>query len=221
MAPLDGSAGQVWELQLGDDVAARNWPALDRKLRGEGYSLSVREGDRSIFSSLSPLQDQLFRQLGQSAAWSRDTPMTVQNAGVVMVGVESGDYTVVAVSQPDLPSFLGSQRLPGEAVLLSTLISGGVAVVLIVLLSVLFSRWQIKRMLKPVEALAQAAQRIEQGDFSRPVDYGGRDELTAVCAAFNHMQEHLLAEREKTSAYERARTDLVAGISHDLRTPLH
>ena len=41
-----------------------------------------------------------------------------------------------------------------------------------------------------------------------------------MCAAFDHMQQHLLAEREKNAAYQRARTDLVAGISHDLRTPL-
>ena len=50
--------------------------------------------------------------------------------------------------------------------------------------------------------------------------YDGQDEFTAVCAAFEHMQQHLLQEREKNAAYERARTDLVAGISHDLRTPL-
>ena len=34
------------------------------------------------------------------------------------------------------------------------------------------------------------------------------------------MQQHLLQEREKNARYEQARTDLVAGISHDLRTPL-
>lgn len=41
-----------------------------------------------------------------------------------------------------------------------------------------------------------------------------------MCAAFDHMQRHLLEEREKNAHYEQARTDLVAGISHDLRTPL-
>jgi hypothetical protein len=34
------------------------------------------------------------------------------------------------------------------------------------------------------------------------------------------MQKQLLIERQKTAAYEKARTDLIAGISHDLRTPL-
>lgn len=74
--------------------------------------------------------------------------------------------------------------------------------------------------MRPVNALADAAQRVERGDLSRPVDYHGKDEFASVCAAFDHMQRHLLAEREKNAAYEQARTDLVAGISHDLRTPL-
>jgi len=34
------------------------------------------------------------------------------------------------------------------------------------------------------------------------------------------MQESILAEQEKNRKYEKARTDMIAGISHDLRTPL-
>ena len=34
------------------------------------------------------------------------------------------------------------------------------------------------------------------------------------------MRRHLLEEQKKNARYEQARTDLVSGISHDLRTPL-
>lgn len=34
------------------------------------------------------------------------------------------------------------------------------------------------------------------------------------------LEEQLLEEQEKNAAYERARTEMIAGISHDLRTPL-
>lgn len=37
---------------------------------------------------------------------------------------------------------------------------------------------------------------------------------------FNDMQTHLLTEQEKIRKYEKARTEMIAGISHDLRTPL-
>ncbi len=34
------------------------------------------------------------------------------------------------------------------------------------------------------------------------------------------MRESILQEQEKNRKYEKARTDMIAGISHDLRTPL-
>ena len=118
------------------------------------------------------------------------------------------------------PEFFGRPRPQLEAMMLSLSLSGGAAIVVIVLLNTLFTRYQLKKLLQPVDALTQAAGRIEAGDFTRPIDYPGRDEFAPVCAAFDRMQEHLLAGQEKNAAYERARTDLVAGISHDLRTPL-
>jgi signal transduction histidine kinase len=88
------------------------------------------------------------------------------------------------------------------------------------LLSLFFTRKMVWRILRPLNLLSEGARRIETGDFSKPVVYTGKDEFASVCTAFNHMQEHLMTEQEKNAAYERARTDLVAGISHDLRTPL-
>ena len=140
--------------------------------------------------------------------------------GVLVIGMRSGPYTILAMNEPNMPKVFGRQRVQTEAVLLSVLIIGATAIVVIVLLSMLSTHFQLKHILRPVNALTDAARRIESGDYSHPVDYKGQDEFTAVCAAFEHMQQHLLREREKNAAYERARTDLVAGISHDLRTPL-
>lgn len=41
-----------------------------------------------------------------------------------------------------------------------------------------------------------------------------------MCDTFNGMRESILQEQEKKRKYEKARTDMIAGISHDLRTPL-
>ncbi len=128
--------------------------------------------------------------------------------------------TLIAMPQPVMPEVLGRPRPQTEAVVLSLFLSGLVVIGMIVLLSLLLARTQIRRIMRPVNALTQAARRVEAGDLSTPVGYGGQDEFSAVCAAFDHMQEHLRQEREKSASYEKARTDLVAGISHDLRTPL-
>lgn len=41
-----------------------------------------------------------------------------------------------------------------------------------------------------------------------------------MCQAFNDMQKTILEDRQQRARTERARTDMVTGISHDLRTPL-
>ena len=220
LTPVSEEASHVQQLLQGDALRHHDWPALNEQLQAVGYNLQVSRQGAPVFSSLDPAQSRLYREACRDTQWGTAVPLIIQNPAGTMVGVEEDGYTVVSLSLPSTTFFLGSKRQPGEVAVLSMLISGAAAMVIIVLFSLFFTHRQVKKLLKPVDALAQAARRIEEGDFSQPVDYGGRNEFSAVCAAFNHMQEHLLAEQEKTAAYEQARTDLVAGISHDLRTPL-
>ena len=140
--------------------------------------------------------------------------------GTLWIQLDEGMMELVGFAVPARPAAPGRPRPWMETMRLSLFLSGGAAIVVILLLNTLFTRYQLKKLLQPVDALARAAGRIETGDFTQAIDYQGRDEFAPVCDAFNRMQEHLLAEQEKSAAYERARTDLVAGISHDLRTPL-
>ena len=144
----------------------------------------------------------------------------IPEGGAIFFTGDGKNFEMVAAEPPRRPEPGRRSRPQSEALMISLLLSGGTAIAVILLLNTLFTRYQVKKLLQPVDALAQAAGRVEEGDFTRPVEYSGRDEFSAVCAAFNRMQEHLLEEQEKNAAYEQARTDLVAGISHDLRTPL-
>ena len=74
--------------------------------------------------------------------------------------------------------------------------------------------------MEPLEALSEGAERIRENDLTKDVMYVGDLEFEQVCRTFNEMQRHILAEQEKNRKYEKARTEMIAGISHDLRTPL-
>ena len=198
----------------------RDWLQLDRQLHEMNYRLVVEQEHQPVYSSLNQFQDALYQRTSDAASWPEDGTLTIQNEGTLMVGRRSGEYTIVAMPLPQMPEMFGRQRMRSEATMISLLVSGVTAIGIIVLLSLLFSRQQIKQIMRPINALTDAAKRVEEGDLSTPVDYKGQDEFSSVCAAFDHMQKHLLQEREKNAAYEQARTDLVAGISHDLRTPL-
>lgn len=78
-----------------------------------------------------------------------------------------------------------------------------------------------RQVLGPLSAMRRSAAAIEQGNYDVPVDTPVReDEVGATCQAFDKMRSGLRAAREERQRYERSRKELIAGISHDLATPL-
>jgi len=71
-----------------------------------------------------------------------------------------------------------------------------------------------------INLLKGAAQKLAQGDLQTRVPVSGRDEVSALGAAFNQMAEQLQAADRKQRELESLRRDLIAWVSHDLQTPL-
>jgi len=80
----------------------------------------------------------------------------------------------------------------------------------IAILATALIAWRLNR---PLTRIAQAAEHLGKGGDPQPVPETGPSEVRAVARAFNRMKDSLKAE-------ERERTTFLAGISHDLRTPL-
>lgn len=90
----------------------------------------------------------------------------------------------------------------------------------LILISLIFSRRLVRHIMVPFNALGKAAGNMKRGDYTHEVSYSGDREFEDVCTSFNEMQAQILQEQQKREAYEKARKDMVSGISHDLRTPL-
>lgn len=84
----------------------------------------------------------------------------------------------------------------------------------VVLLLALIGAYLIARQVaRPLQRLELAAQALGQGAVPQRLPEDGAREVAAVSRAFNQMSSDLAAN-------ERERTLVLAGISHDLRTPL-
>jgi len=95
----------------------------------------------------------------------------------------------------------------------ATLLSLGVAVGAAVATALLLSWLVSLRVVRPVRALADAAQHITRGAHDARVPERGTDELAQLAGAFNQMAASL-AQAEDT------RRQLLADVAHELRTPL-
>lgn len=97
---------------------------------------------------------------------------------------------------------------------------GIICIASLLIVSQIFTRNLTRHIMEPLDELTDGVRRIEENNLTQPVEYTGEREFEDVCHAFNEMQASILAEQEKNRKYEKARTDMIAGISHDLRTPL-
>ena len=71
-----------------------------------------------------------------------------------------------------------------------------------------------------LRALESASQRLGAGDLSARAPEQGGDEIARVAAAFNRMAQELAARAEALQASDRQRRQMLADVSHELKTPL-
>jgi signal transduction histidine kinase len=86
--------------------------------------------------------------------------------------------------------------------------------------SVTFGAAVADRMTSAVQQISDGAQQVANGNFNARVDINTNDELADLARSFNEMVEHVNESSEMRFKAEAARRDLVAAVSHDLRTPL-
>ncbi len=92
-----------------------------------------------------------------------------------------------------------------SAALTAGLIAGVISLVLALFLAY--------RLLRPVQALSQAAQQLGSGNLSQRAPILGNDELAELSRTFNLMASSL-------ENAEQSRKAMTADIAHELRTPL-
>jgi signal transduction histidine kinase len=71
-----------------------------------------------------------------------------------------------------------------------------------------------------LQALEVAAERLGGGDLTARAPDGGHDEIARVATAFNRMASELSARTEALRASDELRRQMVADVSHELKTPL-
>jgi signal transduction histidine kinase len=84
----------------------------------------------------------------------------------------------------------------------------------------ILTRYVFRRIIAPIDILVNAVHEIRDGNLAYRIKYERKDEFAAVCSDFNEMTQRLHDMVVRQQKDENNRKELIAGISHDLRTPL-
>lgn len=214
-------AGRLLEsfdwLQNGGETEELNH--LCGELEDFGFDLCVEQDEEILFASLEDVSAEDFESLeryfsadGCSHIYVMDgtTFITLQTSdSVLRVCAIYGEYEDFKASLKEVASFV-----------LFYFINSALFILILCIVSYLFTKRLIRHIMRPLDALIEASDEMKGGDYSRPVSYQGDCEFEDVCQSFNEMQAYVREADRKKADYEKARTDMIAGISHDLRTPL-
>ena len=134
-------------------------------------------------------------------------------ASLASQGVQAASVRFRLGGEDELSAALAGARY---VLISSTMLAGA----LVLLFGTLF----IRRVVAPLEGLAQMARRVASGDLDVPPVSAGwsNDELARLSEAFNRMTASLREQRDHLLAQEKLATvgRLAAGVAHEVGNPL-
>ena len=161
----------------------------------------VPERSNTARAPLTPVERNFVRSVSQRVAaeggeiiWRREAGGSLS----VRIALDTGEYWIV------LPGLLPAREFTGAWLVASL---SGVALALIGALLIQ------RHLHRPLADVVQAARTLASGATPPTLVEDGPTEVATLAASFNHMALSL-------AQAERERALMLAGISHDLRTPL-
>lgn len=88
------------------------------------------------------------------------------------------------------------------------------------ILHLLFFKYSIRTIFAPLNHMKEAAIRIRDENYDDNLDYEGNDEIGEVFQSFEEMRLRIKESHQVQRQYENNRKELIANISHDLKTPI-
>ena len=196
---------------------------FERKCRVRGYSVEIIEGGEIKLSNMTAEEKELVASLEEEAyqvedgtvyygnkCWLVKNVFNYEGKQIILHALKTGTSDPEDVMSSQAKKVMDDYGKTIGFCILAILIGTN---------GVLASRLS-KSLLTPLRLLSYGSQQIKEGNLDFEMDYREKDEFGIVCKEFDEMRLRLKQSVEMQVKYEENRKELMAGISHDLRTPL-
>lgn len=141
----------------------------------------------------------------------RKKPFSVANVSIM--GSE-GCYLYVVLE--------GDQFTQATAMITDSYILRGTLMLLgvILLISLVTGLFVFSNLTKRLEKIKKTVTGFERGQLNERIDVEGNDELSELSVCFNRMADTLVDNMKEIQKTDKLRRELVANVSHDLRSPI-
>ena len=199
---LVGELKTLSDIYTGKDLAQINYLTEQYKFNFD-YEINIKEGKLSntiIERKYSPMDRSLRRELKSVFGTANYWFNTINYEEIVEIQVRSNDK-IIEILIPKERIAPSSVRLFVFWITLPSFLLISIAIIF------------LKNQTKPIVNLAKAAERFGKGDFVSGIRPSGASEIRKAAYEFDRMAKRI-------DRHLKQRSEMLSGISHDLRTPL-
>ena len=189
-----------------------------------GSSIYIEKNGKPFYSSS---KSDILKEANEIVNVNKDENLNYfGNNGLVIVthaNSKSDKYLIVAVNKNYTVKNASTHYAAKEFTNLLLGRTGIIALIIVavfVLEIVIISFITSKTIVNPIKKIADGADEIARGNLDYEIDYKSKNELGQTVESFNQMRLRLKNSIEKQNKADEQRKELIAGIAHDVRTPL-
>ncbi|MCI8373619.1 MAG: HAMP domain-containing histidine kinase [Lachnospiraceae bacterium] len=193
---------------------------LNDQLQEQSSYLIVKKNDRLVFRGELEKSERIVSYLPPYGSNGRDingsnyvTPEKALVRGVDFICADGAPGSAFIVTDIN-------EIIPQLRELFSRII--GAIIVIMVITAFMIMIWIYRSMINPIHRLQTAVNEISQGNLEYKIGKweSGKTEFGQLYADFDNMRRQLKQSNEDKEKFHKENRELIANISHDLKTPI-
>ena len=203
-----------------DNIKTQN--TLMEQLSVKGFHVYALQDGKVLFTTMDQDEESMLTEyINQQNLYTANQTLWIPDDDVFLLlrEIETNTTPITLITL----GFNDVDRLSDEdtaAIISISFLVLSAIVFTVIFFSLFLANRILKKIMVPLDHLCEGAQRIREGNLDQDILCQGVEELEKVCDTFNEMQHQLKENEIRNEKYERERNEMLAGISHDLRTPL-